>query len=67
MLPAETGDRPGLESSLPKEAAEEMKGADKGQVFSMCEKPWWDWDAEKEVGGGWGGVARCVSGDWRGS
>lgn len=47
----ETGDRPGLESSLPKEAAEEMKGADKGQVFSMCEKPWWDWDAEKEEWG----------------
>ncbi|KAL4447318.1 hypothetical protein ABPG77_007351 [Micractinium sp. CCAP 211/92] len=47
----ETGDRPGLESNLPKEAAEEMKGADKGQVFSMCEKPWWNWDAEKEEWG----------------
>lgn len=34
-----------------------MKGADKGQVFSMCDKPWWDWDADKEVradgGSGW--------------
>ena len=45
------GDRPGLETSLPKEAAEEMKKADKGQVFAMCDKPWWDWDAEKEEWG----------------
>ncbi|KAL4443565.1 hypothetical protein ABPG75_011302 [Micractinium tetrahymenae] len=47
----ETGDRPGLESNLPKEAAEEMKGADKGQVVSMSDKPWWDWDAEKQEWG----------------
>ena len=48
---ADVGDRPGLETTLPKEAAEEMKKADKGQVFSMCDKPWWDWDAEKEEWG----------------
>lgn len=49
---AETGDRPGLETNLPKEAADEMKSADKGQVVSMSEKPWWDWDEEKQVGRG---------------
>ena len=48
-LPAETGDRPGLETSLPKEATEEMRKADKGQVVSMSDKPWWDWDEEKQV------------------
>ena len=49
---AETGDRPGLETNLPKEAAEEMKaGADKGHVISMCDKPWWDWNAETEEWG----------------
>ena len=50
-LSADVGDRPGLETTLPKEAAEEMKKADKGQVFSMCDKPCWDWDAEKEEWG----------------
>lgn len=100
-LPAETGDRPGLETNLPEAAMEEIKNADKGQVgragmlrwwvqacmtfhiveearregrtcrqvasrgpptfpssplplasfqvFSMNDKPWWGWDAEKEV------------------
>lgn len=48
---AEVGDRPGLETNLPKEAEEEMKGADKGQVFSMGDSPWWGWDAEDEKWG----------------
>ncbi|EFN57966.1 hypothetical protein CHLNCDRAFT_20354 [Chlorella variabilis] len=47
----ETGDRPGLETSLPKEATEEMRKADKGQVVSMSDKPWWDWDEEKQAWG----------------
>jgi hypothetical protein len=45
------GDRPGLETNLPKEAEEEMKGADKGQVFSMGDQPWWGWNAEEEKWG----------------
>jgi E3 ubiquitin-protein ligase UHRF1 len=47
----ETGDRPGLETNLPEAAQDEIKNADKGQVFSMNDKPWWDWDAEKQEWG----------------
>lgn len=47
----EAGDRPGFETRLPKEATEELSKADKGQVVSMADSPWWDWDAEKEAWG----------------
>ena len=46
---ADFGDRPGLETNIPEAAAEEVKKVDKGQVFSMNDKPWWDWNADKEV------------------
>ena len=45
--PTDTGDRPGLETNLPKEALEEVKKADGGKVYSMGEAPWWGWDADK--------------------
>ncbi|PSC72511.1 E3 ubiquitin-ligase ORTHRUS 2-like [Micractinium conductrix] len=45
------GDRPGLETNIPEAAAEEVKKVDKGQVFSMNDKPWWDWNADKEEWG----------------
>lgn len=46
----DTGDRPSAGAQLPAEALEEMKLADRGQVFSMCDKPWWGWLEDKEVG-----------------
>jgi E3 ubiquitin-protein ligase UHRF1 len=51
-----TGDRPrDLEKNLPKEALSEIKGAHKGIVYTMGssgkEKPFWDWDADKEEWG----------------
>ncbi len=51
----DTGDRPrDLERNLPKEALAEIKGAHKNEVVTMGsgkEKPYWDWDAEKEEWG----------------
>ncbi|KAK2078311.1 hypothetical protein QBZ16_004180 [Prototheca wickerhamii] len=47
----DTGDRPSAGAQLPAEALEEMKLADRGQVFSMCDKPWWGWLADKEEWG----------------
>lgn len=48
----ESGDKPiDLERDLPKEALQDMKAADNGQVFSMKTNPWWDYDSEKKEWG----------------
>eukprot|EP00887_Chlorella_sp_A99_P001931 scaffold18.g1931.t1 len=47
----ETGDRPLDEKDVPAAALEEMKRADKGQVYSMSANPWWGWDEEKSTWG----------------
>ena len=53
----DTGDRPreDLEKKLPKEALAEIRDAYKKEVFTMGnggkEKPYWDWNAEKEEWG----------------
>lgn len=47
----ETGDRPGLEEALPAPALAEMKKASKKIVYSMCDKPYWDWNEETKAWG----------------
>jgi E3 ubiquitin-protein ligase UHRF1 len=51
----DTGDRPrDLEKNLPKEALAEIKAAHGKEVFTMGsgkEKPYWDWNEEKEEWG----------------
>ncbi|KFM29258.1 E3 ubiquitin-protein ligase ORTHRUS 2 [Auxenochlorella protothecoides] len=46
-----TGDRPVDDAALPAPALEEMKQADKGQVYSMADKPWWGWLEDKQEWG----------------
>lgn len=62
----DTGDRPVDDAALPAPALEEMKQADKGQVYSMADKPWWGWLEDKQVGRQLGGQGSRVAQKGRG-